>query len=67
MGGKVCLVKNQAAKKIFLMSFISEKKYEKYVVTDNSMPTHAELTHLIFVEFGNKELWKLSQMLFVRK
>lgn len=49
------------------MSFTSEKKYEKHVVTDSSMPTNAELTHLIFVEFGNKDLWKLSQMLFMRK
>lgn len=49
------------------MSFVSEKKYEKHVVTDSSMPTNAELTHLIFIEFGNKGLWKLFQMLFVRK
>lgn len=42
------------------MSFISEKKYEKQVVTDSSVPTNAEVTHLIFVEFGNKYLWKVS-------
>lgn len=49
------------------MSFVSKKKYEKCVAADSSRPTNAALTHLIFVEFGNKDLWKLLQMLFVRK